>query len=163
LHRSQQDSSRIFVGLTAGLRLLRREKGRWINAGKLPGIGVFRCDEEKQRFFPDSTFGAAFADGGAGVEVLASDNHGNVWLVATSEAGDGVNLLSRQPDESFQRFRTPFLRVPKTALYAVYPESDSASNREDGVVWYGGAEGLVRYDHNVPKNYAAPFWLSSGG
>jgi hypothetical protein len=23
--------------------------------------------------------------------------------------------------------------------------------------WYGGAEGLVRYDQKVPKNYAAPF------
>jgi signal transduction histidine kinase/ligand-binding sensor domain-containing protein len=120
--------------------------------------GLFRYDQKEQRFHPDSTFGTAFADGTAGVEVLAADKRGNVWLVATSEAGDEINLLLRQADESFRRIRVPFLRVPKSALWAVYPDDDDrGQNGKSGVVWYGGAEGLVRYDQNVPKNYAAPF------
>jgi len=119
--------------------------------------GLFRFDEARQRFLSDSTFGAAFADGAAGIEVLSSDKQGNVWLVATSESGDEVNCMLRQPDESFQRLRTPFLRVPKAALWAVYPEDHPAQEGSSGVVWYGGAEGLVRYDQNVPKNYTAPF------
>jgi signal transduction histidine kinase/heme exporter protein D len=119
--------------------------------------GLFRYDEAKQRFHPDSTFGTAFADGTTGVEVLASDKRGNVWLVATPEAGDEINLLLRQPDESFRRIRAPFLRVPKSALWAVYPDDDAGQNGKSGVVWYGGAEGLVRYDQNAQKDYAAPY------
>ncbi len=119
--------------------------------------GLFRYDQKEQRFQPDSTFGTAFADGTAGVEVLAADKRGNVWLVATSEAGDEINLLLRQPNESFGRIRAPFLRVPKSALWAVYPDDDFEPNGKSGVVWYGGAEGLVRYDQNVQKDYAAPF------
>ena len=114
--------------------------------------GVFRFEEAARRFLPDSTLGSAFAQGKAGVEVLASDRRGNVWLVAKQEDGDEINLLQRQPDESFRRVRAPFLRVPKTALWAVYPEDGS-----NEIVWCGGAEGLVRYDHSVQKNYAAPY------
>lgn len=239
LRRSQQDSNKIFVGMTFGLASLRWNKGKWINAGKMTGIeeevrsiaedehgtlwlgtksqgtlrmaspalesaratprierfgahqglpdgeinvyaigkrlffatgkGLYRYDEVKQRFLPDSTFGMAFADGRIGVDVLASDKQGNVWLVAKQETGDEINLLMRQRDDStiggtFQRIRTPFLRVPKTALWAVYPdvsgqvpEDHAAPIRANGVVWYGGAEGLVRYDPNVRKDYEAPY------
>ncbi len=119
--------------------------------------GLFRYDEAKQRFLPDSSFGAAFANGTTGVEVIASDKRGNVWLVATYETGDEGNHLLRQPDGFFQRLRTPFLRVPKTELYAIYPDDRTALDDATGVVWYGGAGELVRYDQNVQKNYAAPF------
>jgi len=227
LHRSQQDSNRIYVGLRLGLAVAQLNKDKLINAGKFPGIeeevrsiaegedgtiwlgtksqgilrlapptfergpatsrlerfgvsqglpegeinvyavgkrlffasrnGLFRYDQGKQRFLPDSTLGTAFADGTTGVEVLSSDKRGNVWLVATPEAGDEINLMLRQADGSFQRMRTPFLRVPKSALWAVYPEDHPAQSGTSGVVWYGGAEGLVRYDPNVQKDFAAPY------
>ncbi|MPY89699.1 MAG: hypothetical protein GEU99_17475 [Luteitalea sp.] len=39
LHRSRQDSRRLFVGLADGLAVLRREpSGRWIDEGRLPAI-----------------------------------------------------------------------------------------------------------------------------
>jgi signal transduction histidine kinase/ligand-binding sensor domain-containing protein len=128
------------------------------------GKGLFHYEAAQRHFFPDSTFGTAFVNGTAGVGTLAPDARGNVWLVATREEGDEVNLLLRQPNQSFQRIRRPFLRVPKAAWWAVYPEfsgqvgSDpSARGGGEGVVWYGGADGLIRYDANLAKDYAADY------
>jgi GAF domain-containing protein/CheY-like chemotaxis protein/ligand-binding sensor domain-containing protein len=222
LHRSRQDSNRVFVGLEDGLASLRWQNGKWIDEGKIPGInetvytiveakagrlwlgttgqgvvqvnfpqsteregadlktpaitrfdlrhglprgesllyetfdgfvvatseGIFTFDAAQQRFFPDSTLDITFTGGIREVEQLAPDHLGNLWI-GSEEAGEMAVAL-RQTGGSYVLDRTPFLGIPKATIWGVYPEAN-------GVVWFGGPEGLVRYDSNIKKDYAADF------
>jgi signal transduction histidine kinase/ligand-binding sensor domain-containing protein len=124
------------------------------------GAGLFRYEDTSQRFIPDSTFGPSFADGTLGIESLAEDEHGAVWVIAKGESGDEINHLVPDAGGHFELNRTPFLRIPKVALWAVYHETskhDTDRDAEKGIVWLGGADGLIRYDQTIKKNYSAPF------
>ncbi len=111
--------------------------------------GLFRFDREKNRFFPDSTYGNMFADGSIDVEVVTEDYQGNVWL--GSEEAAEINRTLRQPDGSYLPEKGSPLQLAKAAIWAIYPENDSADNGPGSVVWFGGPDGLVRYDANIPK------------
>jgi diguanylate cyclase (GGDEF)-like protein len=77
LLRSARDPSRVFVGLRNGLAVMRREGGKWIDEGRIPGIS-------------------------GEIRSLADDGHGNLWLGTLSngairlalpdgwQPGDGV-------------------------------------------------------------------------
>lgn len=227
LHRSQRDSSRIFVGKVFGLGVLKYVKGKWLDGGNIPGIeeeirsiaedkngrlwlgtksqgilrltwsasqsdlkapqierfgagqglpegeinvyavgrhfffagiqGIYRFDEASRRFIPDSSLGPAFANGTLGVSILAPDRSGNVWLAARQEAGGNINFYLREPNDLYQPVRTHLLRVPKAEIWAIYPDDSSARNSKNSIVWFGGTEGLVRYDPNMENNFAIPF------
>ncbi|WP_343882893.1 diguanylate cyclase [Rhodanobacter caeni] len=55
LLRSAREPSRVFVGLRNGLAVMRRDGGRWIDEGRIPGIS-------------------------GDIRSLATDAHGNLWL-----------------------------------------------------------------------------------
>ncbi len=211
LHRSRQDTNRVYIGLTDGLAVLRYNpvSRNWIDEGRLTAIhetiwtmaasddgklwlgsesqgvlrvdfterkdspqierfdsrnglpngwigvypiaaktiftsmqGVYRFHEATQRFLPDSSFGMYNA---RAIGVVAEDKQGNVWFDAA-----GLNCAQRRASGSFALLRTPFLKIPKSEINAIYPEAD-------GVTWFGGDEGLVRYDANIQKNYAVDY------
>ena len=225
LHRSRQDTNRVYVGLSDGLASLRYNPAisKWIDEGRIHGIhepiwsivesedgrlwlgteaqgvlrvdfsggisnknrrnenphverfdvrhglprgwvgvnamkarpiftsdaGLFRFDRETNSFLPDSTYGRMFADGSRDVEVVVEDHQGNVWL--GSEEAAEINRALRQPDGSYLPEKESALQLAKAAIWAIYPENDSADNGNGSVVWFGGPDGLVRYDANIPK------------
>jgi signal transduction histidine kinase/class 3 adenylate cyclase/CheY-like chemotaxis protein len=104
--------------------------------------GIHRFHEASQRFLPDSTFGI-YNSRAAGVVV--EDKQGNIWFDT-----DGIKCAQRRRDGTYAWQRTPFLRIPKFEINTIYPE-------EDGIAWFGGDEGLVRYDANIQKNYAVDY------
>jgi len=108
--------------------------------------GLFRFDREMNRFFPDSTYGSMFADGSRDIEVVAEDHQGNVWL--GSEEAAEINRTLRQPDGSYLPEKGSSLQLAKTAIWTIYLKNDPADN---GIVWFGGPDGLVRYDATIPK------------
>jgi len=218
LHRSRQDTNRVYVGLSDGLASLRYDPAtsRWIDEGRSRGIhepiwsivesedgrlwlgteaqgvlqvdfsgeisneirrnenphverfdfrhgllrgwvgvnamkarpiftsdaGLFRFDREPNSFLPDSTCGRKFADGSRDVEVVAEDHQGNVWL--GSEEAAEINRALRQPDGSYLPEKGSALQLAKAAIWAIYPENDSADNGNGSVVGFGGPDGLVR-------------------
>ncbi|MFQ5709718.1 MAG: triple tyrosine motif-containing protein, partial [bacterium] len=112
--------------------------------------GLFRFMEKTGRFVPDSTYGSQFADGTRGVDMLVEDRHGNAWIV-TSEAYENVlNLAHRRADGSYEMVRIPFLKASVGRISAIYPE-------DNGITWFGGTEGLVRYDSNIQQDLARDF------
>jgi serine phosphatase RsbU (regulator of sigma subunit) len=117
--------------------------------------GLFRFDLETNKFFPDSTYGDIFADGSRDVEVVIEDNQGNVWL--GSEEAAEINRALRQPDGSYLPEKGGPFQLAKAAIWTVYPEKDSANNGAGSVVWFGGPDGLVRYDANIPKREGLDF------
>ena len=222
LLRSARDPSRVFVGLQNGLASMRREGGRWVDEGKIPGItdrtrsffetadgrlwggttanGVFRlsfpagfpaaaptlerfgtaqglpdlkfntvCDldgelllatqrgllrfnEATGRFAPDPRFARLFPEGPRLVSNLQKDPRGWVWIDSLDEARnyaesgvavpnpDGSYRWQTQPLRAFSEFRTATIH-----------------GDEDGVIWFGGSDGLFRYDPRVPKTYDQPY------
>jgi len=225
LHRSRQDSNRVYVGLRDGLASLRYDlaTAKWIDEGRLRGIhepiwsivesedgklwlgteaqgvlrvnfpggissetrwnenpqverfdfrhglpkgwvgvnamrartiftsdkGLFRFDRETNKFFPDSTYGSMFADGSRDVEVVTEDLQGNVWL--GSEEAAEINRALRQPDGSYLPEKGSSLQLAKAAIWTIYLKNDPADHGTGSVVWFGGPDGLVRYDANIPK------------
>lgn len=91
-------------------------------------------------FQPDTRFGPAFAgapDGSPGRSALVAqaDAQGNVWMFAWPDVG----VARRQPDGSFQWEADPYHRARMPFVYAMHPDPD-------GTLWFGGTEGIVRYD-----------------
>ena len=103
--------------------------------------GLFTYDQDRHVFQRDATFGAVFADASRDVEVIAEDPRGNVWL--GSEEAAEINFSQRQTGGEFVWAQRPSLHFPKTSIWAIYPEAN-------GITWFGGPEGLLRYDANAP-------------
>ncbi|MDZ7344322.1 MAG: ATP-binding protein, partial [candidate division KSB1 bacterium] len=103
---------------------------------------IFRFDAARQRFVADSTF--MVISSGVGW-TLNDDKRGRVWVL-----GKGMALGTSQTNGSYQWLTAPFRRFSDEFIATVYPE-------ENGVVWFGGASGLIRYDSNVEVNYAVDY------
>jgi serine phosphatase RsbU (regulator of sigma subunit) len=225
LHRSKQDSNRVYVGLRDGLASLRYDPiaSKWVDEGRIHGIhepiwsiveneagklwlgteaqgvlrvdfsyaisnkiqwnenpkverfdsrhglpkgwvgvnairgriiftsdeGLFRFDRESNKFFPEPAYGSMFADGSRDVEVVAEDQQGNVWL--GSEEAAEINRALRQSNGIYLPEKGSPLQLARTAIWTIYPENDPVDNGAGSVVWFGGPDGLMRYDANISQ------------
>ncbi len=124
--------------------------GSPIRAGKeyfVTSTGIFGFDRERQVFVPDSTF-AVVGFGNTQEEYnLREDRQGDVWVNFGKESA----VARRQNHGAYVIEKTPFLRFAEAPTSAIYPDE------EEGVVWFGGADGLVRYDGAVAKDYAQDY------
>ena len=109
---------------------------------------IFLFDREPSRFVPDSTFKIASIDAIiSGTDgVLREDAAGNVWVNFGRESA----VARKQPDGTYKVETKPFLRFSGFQTAVIYPEAD-------GVVWFGGRDGLIRYDPSLQKAYSADY------
>ncbi len=113
------------------------------------GKGLYRFVEEKKKFLPDSTLGDQFAgdEEGRGVFRMAEDRNKNIWLHSYNK-----NILAiPRSNGTFIIEKKPFLRVPHSEVYAIYPDPDGKC------VWFASNYGLIRYDKSVKKDYDLDF------
>ena len=112
------------------------------------GQEIYRFDESRRQFVLDSTFQVVTVDpsGTGDFAVLRQDGGGNVWV----NFGRETAVASRQPDGSYTVEKQPFLRFADFSTSAIYAEAD-------GVVWFGGRDGLIRYDGSLRKDYDTDF------
>ena len=105
---------------------------------------IFRFDSGAGRFVPDETFKVVGVDAeGAGTDgVLREDAHGNVWVNYGRESG----VARRQPDGSYAVETKPYLRFSGFQTSIIYPD-------DDGVVWFGGRDGLIRMIPPSTRNW----------
>jgi signal transduction histidine kinase/DNA-binding response OmpR family regulator/ligand-binding sensor domain-containing protein len=111
--------------------------------------GIFRFVENRKNFLPDTTFGHEFAGGenGRGVFRIVEDRQKNTWIHSRCR---NIQAIPR-PDGTFFLNRKPFLRIPCAQVNAIYPDPDGDT------VWFGGADGLIRYNTGFQKNYDFAF------
>lgn len=111
--------------------------------------GIFRFDEKKAVLIPDRTFGDIFAGGRDGKPVfrITADKNRDIWF--NSESRNYQAIPGNQ--EYFKIDNRPFLRLPAVQTNTIYPDPDGCG------VWFGGYDGLVRYDKTVKKDYLQGF------
>ncbi|KAA0227957.1 response regulator [candidate division KSB1 bacterium] len=107
---------------------------------------VFRFDEFRQRFEPDSLLRVVSFNNTGSASGVREDHHGNIWV----NFGRETAMLRRQSDGSYHAEKTAFLRFVDMAVSHIYPD-------EDGIVWFGSTERLLRYDPTIQKNYTAEY------
>jgi len=104
--------------------------------------GFFQFDTEANQFSPDTSLAHLASSGKR--SVLDAGN-GMIWAI-----GNGIALGSPEPDGSYNWLESPFHRFSETLFSSVYTD-------DDNITWFGGAEGLLRYDPGVTVNYDAPY------
>jgi PAS domain S-box-containing protein len=113
--------------------------------------GLRRFDPAQQLFVPDAALGETFADTSCWIFRIHEDENKNVWIIA----GTGHETLNGkavpQADGQYVWQAIPFSRLNDIGdTFIIYPE-------KDGVVWFGGSEGIARYTPDIPKDYAVDY------
>jgi Signal transduction histidine kinase len=131
-------------GLPAGAILPVRIGSRVVF---LSAKGILSFDPKSRRFSPDTVLAPLFAGRADQPLILVEDPQGaNIWAGSKIDGG----VLRRQADGRYQWDETPLRRIGETEIQAIHVDPD-------GVTWSGTADGIVRYDPAIPKDYGVRF------
>ncbi|MCX6238728.1 MAG: ATP-binding protein [Bacteroidia bacterium] len=114
--------------------------------------GIITYDSKTDRFEPFCEFGEQFCnDSLTGVHYMSEGTDGKIWIFKTGKREPGIGYLQPDNKGGYNWIYAPFCRIPSMLLLAFYIEPS-------GVAWFGGSEGLYRYDINKDtKNYTQKF------
>ena len=118
--------------------------------------GLYRFDEQQQRFFADSTLGANYANGTRSTGEAAVDRAGNFWLQSGVGTTQQVGIAQRQANGQYIWRYQPFANLKDAIIWDIYIEDEAAKT----MAWLGGPEGLARYDAASTKDYDVNFSAS---
>ncbi len=114
--------------------------------------GLFRFENDK--FIPEPKYGAKFADGSKGVYRIVEGADGQIWITTTTIAGgtrfETVAVVRDTLLNTFKLDPLPFRRIGNFHVNQIFAEND-------GVVWLGGNDGIVRLDTRMAATYQDPF------
>lgn len=137
-------------GVDQGLPSLAHTNVFWIG-GELKASshsGIYHYRSDLDRFEPDPRFVGLFLEGLRWVYGLKEDAQGRVWMHSCDEVRaineSGVAVLGS--DGNYRWEGNPFVRFSGSWVECLLPESD-------GCVWFGGADGLVRFDSTMTKSF----------
>ncbi len=109
--------------------------------------GVFLFNDASRSFKlitlvkPDTTVENAW------FSMITENQHGDLWV----NAGDESHLmLLKKKGVGFDPYQTPFLPVADYVIWAIYPDSN-------GITWFGGPDGLIRYNPDVTTLKPEPY------
>ncbi len=111
--------------------------------------GLFRFDQQAKRFFPDTSLGRDYSGGSRLIGETAVGAPGTLWMQSTAGGINEIVMVRRNAD-SYVWERAPFNHLANFNVWEIHPETD-------GVTWFGGPDGLIRYDEGVEKKYTADF------
>ncbi len=110
--------------------------------------GIFRQQGSAGDFLPDSTLGGQFTGQGVYVRSVVKDRQGRIWTCSRRDGQSQVGFVSMKLGA---RETDKFRRINDIGeIRTIYPE-------EDGIVWFGGSEGIVRYDPGSAAGTQPPF------
>ena len=105
--------------------------------------GVFRYENQQDKFVPYNIFQTDSSSLPNYYGKILDDSKSNIWV--TNDDGKGLRLYENSKSKKFfQLLSKPFLPIADLPFEVIYPESD-------GIVWFGGADGVYRFDFNSYK------------
>ncbi len=108
--------------------------------------GIKKFNSETNKFVPYTRFGVQFGNGSSKVTEMVEDANNNVWLFTQNNKKYTVGMAQYQQDDSYRWNPTPYHRLPAMPEVKIYLD-------ENNIIWFGGSEGLYRFDGNLKKNY----------
>ncbi len=116
--------------------------------------GLYRFRESTSAFYVDSTYqfvsrkvAKVFED-----YVFQEDKQGRIWINMGGESAIISPSISEEGD-TIKVTKKPFLPIADYSVGTIYSDTN-------GIVWFGGADGLIRYDPDIHKNYQRDFTVS---
>ncbi|MFQ5630636.1 MAG: ATP-binding protein, partial [bacterium] len=115
--------------------------------------GIRHYDRHTQTFKMDPTFGVTFADTVRYIGRVVEDSNKNVWIFSRKDKRRMIGYVTPQPDGTYRWHHKAFRRIADIGIvFAIYPEPENTN-----VTWFGGTEGLARFDRSGAGNANAPF------
>ena len=109
--------------------------------------GVYLFDDKTRSFHKLYLTENDTTNEGQWYSFITETKDGNLWV----NAGDETQLtLLKKQGKWYQREQTPFLPIDDWVIWAMYPEDDGAS-------WFGGPNGLLKYDPSVKLQNLDPW------
>jgi signal transduction histidine kinase/CheY-like chemotaxis protein/HPt (histidine-containing phosphotransfer) domain-containing protein len=108
--------------------------------------GVYRFDEAAHRFSIDPRFTKLFADGPHRIIPVGNGDTTRVCVVAGDEEHNRSRISIAQPAPSGE-----FTLDPATLIDVAAPSIGTVLAESNGVTWFGGPEGLYRYDRRIEQ------------
>jgi signal transduction histidine kinase/ligand-binding sensor domain-containing protein len=106
--------------------------------------GTFRYEGSKDRFLAYNLFGTDSSAASYWKGSLVEDRSGNFWTTQGDEKN--ITLYKKQPSGTYHEITRPFGGFTDRTFKTIYPDSDS-------VVWFGGPEGVVRFDLRLADDF----------
>lgn len=117
--------------------------GDWV-IGTEKGLKKYHPD--KDRFVHDTRLGKEFADS-VHISRLYEDRQRNIWLFVKYQDGrKELGVAVKGGDSNYEWDATPYRRLPEMNEITINGDAN-------GVMWFGGSDGLFRFDTKVSKNY----------
>lgn len=114
--------------------------------------GFYRCDESAKRLIPDPRFSRLFPEGNRWIRTFRQDPQGRIWLDTKDEIR-GIHesgVIEPQPEGAYRWEAAPFRRFAELSIESIFPEPS-------GTVWFGGPEGLLRFDPGISRKIEPMF------
>lgn len=103
--------------------------------------GLLEFDEKQKRFNVETQFISNVNEPLTRVYLFQEDYNRNIWITSGKHVPDAFGYLKPAPEFSFDWYSKPFKITPSMGIYTIYHEDSNSS-------WFGGTEGLYKYDHN---------------
>jgi signal transduction histidine kinase/ligand-binding sensor domain-containing protein len=111
--------------------------------------GLYRYDVGKKSFEVASLFRNDSLDQNIWLSRITKDRNGNLWTSGGDERG--ISYYKKTTNNGYEQTIIPFLPVGDFIVWTIFPEAD-------GTTWFGGPDGLIRYEPSVHKDYNAAFF-----
>ncbi len=111
--------------------------------------GLFVFNTQQQLFEPFKMVGTNDSLSSEWYALMIPDNSENVWVTNGDETS--VHLILKDAN-GFKKQSSDFLPIASKVIWTVFPE-------KNGITWFGGSDGLVRYNPSIANKNKRPFSL----
>jgi serine phosphatase RsbU (regulator of sigma subunit) len=112
--------------------------------------GIYEYEEEADRFVPSNFLGPEYSDSTLKVFRIVKDSDGDFWMSLARENEGSFELFVEKEGDNIITHDLPFKRLTTYSTDAIYPD-------ENGIVWFGKANELFRYDKSYAKDFTIPY------
>lgn len=119
----------------------------------IPEEAIKNGKSQQIKFVKKNYLGYGSIDKFMNINNLIEDKSGNLWIqLAHKETSRKMVIVAlRDKNNNFKISAIPFKPIPQTEMYSIYPEKDN-------ITWFGGDDGIIRYDGNINFEYNKEYY-----